>query len=351
MKKIIFQTNDMSIAGGVERVVSMWCNYFSKNLDDDYEIVLLTGSKEKSFYELENNVKKEFCNYKPKYRVFPIGRIYSWYKYLKNLNDDDVIIINKYCVVNSIYLLRKIGLFKNIKIIYFAHGGVSDLYTFYSKYRRNKILYTFDNIICLHNDMPEADLCEKIKILPNPCTFKTDKKCDYNSKNILCVGRLSHEKGVDLLIKSWSKTDRKDFKLIIVGDGLEKENLIELCRRLNLEDSVVFEGNKSNVEEYYLKSSIYAMTSRIEGLPMVLLEAMECSMPIIAYSNAGTKNLVEDIGIIIDNFNEDEYSKKLSELISDVSLREYLGKKSKIKSFNYDIDVVALKIKKIIGIG
>lgn len=352
MKKILFQTNDMSVSGGAERVVSIWANYFSDNYSH-IDVGILTGAKTKSFYKLSEKVKNEFCNVKPNYRIFPFIRLANIYKTVKSLKAGDAIVINKYNYVHSLYILRKLNLFKNINFVYFAHGGTSDFKKFYRSYRVKKIFYTFDNVVCLHDDQKEEVSYvnrNKIHIIPNPPSFKSNEACDDKSNIVLCVARLSREKGIDLLLKAWSKVKKENWKLQIVGEGPNKEEFFNLCKELNLEDSVEFKGQSQQVKDFYLGSSIYAMTSRYEGMPMVLLEAMECSMPIIAYENQGTTKLLENAGIVVKDFNEDEFVQKLEELMYDSNLRAKYSKLSKEKVKEFDIENIGNKFAKVLGI-
>lgn len=347
MKSIYFQTNNMSIPGGAERVISIWANYFS----NIYNVKVVSGSKGKSFYNLNRNIEEIFCDFKPKFRILPFYRLYNIFKLLRRLKKGDVLIVNKYNFVNSIWIFRKLGFFNNIKLIYFAHGGVSDFKYFYKKYRVKKIFKSFDYVISLYDDCNfeiESINNSKIRIVNNPSSFVTQKKCDYKSKNILVVGRLAQEKGLDKLLRIWSKVDRKDYKLVIVGDGPMKEELISLSKELDIYNSVKFEGAQEDVLKYYLESSIYLMTSLYEGMPMVLLEAMECGLPILAYANKGVSNLINNVGIIIKEDNEESFIENLNKLIEDEKIRKILGSKSLNASQLYRIENISKNFIKII---
>ena len=99
------------------------------------------------------------------------------------------------------------------------------------------------------------------------------KNCNINSKQIVSVGRLTYQKGFDILcdVAKDVLSKNPDYKWIILGDGEDKEKLQSKIKEYNLQDRLILKGKVSNVEDYYENSALYVMTSRFEGLPMTLL--------------------------------------------------------------------------------
>ena len=180
-----------------------------------------------------------------------------------------------------------------------------------------------------------------------------NKTSKLEQKNILTVGRLDIGKRNDAIIKAFSKIENKDWKLYILGDGKEMNNLSNLIKELKLEDRVFLEGykTKEQIEEYMLKSSLFLMASETEGLPMVLLEAMSYGIPCIAYETAsGTNDIISnDInGYVIKNRDEKEYIKQINKVIEDESLRKKLGKNAKETSRKFSKEEIKKIYQKII---
>lgn len=113
--------------------------------------------------------------------------------------------------------------------------------------------------------------------------------------NVLAVGRLTEHKNYQLLITSFARVRKEqDARLVILGEGPERENLENLARHLGIEDSVRLPGFVSNVYKFMRHSDLFVHTSRWEGLPGVLIEALACSVPIVATdAPGGTDEVLE----------------------------------------------------------
>lgn len=193
----------------------------------------------------------------------------------------------------------------------------------------------------------------KVVLVPNMLYEIPNKTSKLEQKNILTVGRLDIGKRNDAIIKAFSKIENKDWKLYILGDGKEMNNLSNLIKELKLEDRVFLEGykTKEQIEEYMLKSSLFLMASETEGLPMVLLEAMSYGIPCIAYETAsGTNDIISnDInGYVIKNRDEKEYIEQINKVIEDESLRKKLGKNAKETSRKFSKEEIKKIYQKII---
>src|SRR5690606_38335292 len=113
-------------------------------------------------------------------------------------------------------------------------------------------------------------------VLLNEGDLNNDSMVPVDTKYIIGVGRLTKSKQVDVLIKGYknSELSKKGIKLLILGDGAEKSNLSQLITDLNLTDFVELIGYKKNVFEFIKKAKTLVLTSKSEGFPMVLVEAL-----------------------------------------------------------------------------
>lgn len=350
MKKLTFQINNMGIAGGAERVVAIWSNYLANN---NYKISIATENGKNTFYDLDENVNMEKLNYFSFIKFLPIVRLFIFYKFLISRDKNETIVFHKYIPTNSIYILRMMGLFKNLNLVYFAHGGTSQFINFYKKYQSKKIFKVYDKVVCLFDDFDlESKLIDrdKIVIISNPVAINIDDMSDINSKKILAVGRLAHQKGYDMLLDSWKIINKnlEDLELIIVGSGELEKDLKKQCDEYGLNKSVTFIPATKSIEEYYLNSAIFVMPSRFEGLPMVLLEALESGLPIVSYNIDGNRNLVRDNGILIDCFDTEAFAKAVIDLYRDKEKRSNMSKLSKIYSQANKIENIAHKWDEIL---
>ena len=124
-------------------------------------------------------------------------------------------------------------------------------------------------------------------------TLREELNLRPGQRVILSVGRLSHEKGQADLIRAFSSL-RDRARLVIVGDGPDRSSLERLTRTLGLEDAVTFAGLRANVAPFYAMTDVFVLPSLSEGSPNALLEAMACSLPVVATRVGGVPEIASD---------------------------------------------------------
>ena len=170
--------------------------------------------------------------------------------------------------------------------------------------------------------------------------YPNERDGDYTQMVFVSTGTLYHIKNHELLINAFSILHREypDTLLRIVGDGELREQLNKQVEELGLTDSVIFEGNQSDVAHYLQLSDVYCCTSKVEGLPISVLEAMACGLPIISTPAGGVVDIVKDgeNGFIV-NSNDRIIATKMIELAKNKSMSKKMGMKSRELVMKYDI--------------
>jgi glycosyltransferase involved in cell wall biosynthesis len=154
------------------------------------------------------------------------------------------------------------------------------------------------------------------------------------------TGTLYHIKNHKLLIDAFSIVHRNNpnTMLRIIGDGELKSDLVDQVKSLNLESAVKFEGNQSDVARYLNISDIYCCTSKVEGLPIAVLEAMACGLPVITTPAGGVVDIVKDgVNGFVVNASNDLLAEKMSLIANDLQLLKKMGKKSRELAMKYNI--------------
>ncbi|AOP44739.2 glycosyltransferase family 4 protein [Edwardsiella piscicida] len=318
MRNICFFVGDISRSGGTERVTSVLANFLAVN---GYQVSILSlQCGQKSFFPLNSNVS--VCN------IFDdagrgITRLPSVILFLRSFVKKKN--IDVFINVESMLSIYSIPAFIYLRVrnICWEHFNYKiDLGKKVRRVARILAACFADDIITLTERDKKfwLDKCfckAKVNRIYNPVPFSLASDVDIRKKKImLAVGRLTYQKGFDLLLKSWSIfcLKRQDWMLRIVGSGEDEEELKKTCNSLGISKFVEFYSNTNNVIEHYSISAFYVMTSRFEGFPMVLLEAQEMGLPIIAFDcDTGPSEIVIEnkTGWLIDNNDVSGFSDKV----------------------------------------
>lgn len=186
---------------------------------------------------------------------------------------------------------------------------------------------------------------KRIKVLPNSVDtdkikpFKSDKilfpNIDPKCKKILTIRRLVPEKKVDLLIKSFSKLlkNDKNIQLIIAGDGPEKENLVDLTKKLNISNKVLFLGyvRYDKLNSLYNLADIYVLTSEQEGLSVSLLEALSAAVPVISTNIVGNPEVIihNETGLLFNPGDINQLTNNLKYILNNPEKAKIIGENAR----------------------
>jgi glycosyltransferase involved in cell wall biosynthesis len=173
----------------------------------------------------------------------------------------------------------------------------------------------------------------------------------HHNPFILAVGRLQDVKGFDLLINAFKALDSQTTDLIIVGDGPARKNLLELTQKLNLTNRVHLPGRKSNMQDYYDQCEIFVLSSRNEGYPNVLIEAMSSGCASVAFNcETGPSEIIADgiNGMLVENGNVERLAEAINAVVNDPTLREKLASNAKLIGAANSIDKIGKKWEELI---
>lgn len=315
MKKFLFVIQSLKNMSGTERVAATLANLFVKNFDCKVIIVNQEAKKEECPYFLENNVQV----------VRSTGNFFKFAIDVQKIIRDECI---DYVLIHNMGRLSLLMSFlKKYKSSFISLEHVS----FISRPKiirlLSRILYRrLDKIVTLTDvDLEQYKKFIKIndiKRIYNICCFPIERIPFENRENlVIAVGRLTYQKNFSALISAWALIDKKlpNFRLEIYGEGEERINLQRIIEEKNLY-TIKLMGNSMSILDVYKKAICFVMSSRYEGLPMVLIEAQTLGLPIVSFNcpTGPDEIIIQDRnGILVENQNVNELSKSLLGLLSD----------------------------------
>lgn len=348
--KICILIDSMVVPAGLERFVSVITGLW---LDSGHEVVLLTKDNRKSFYPLHKDIQLETLNYESKIMVgsklkksFYIVHEFiklntKLYNKIEEIKPDYI-----YCGTAINTFLTYITFRKKYKVIAAEHGAYSAQHKVYKILKRIIYPKVYAVVSLTNTDMQKyLKINKNSYCVPNPLPMKVELKADLKSKQVIAVGRLIPQKGYDYMLAVWELIVKKhpDWKLRIFGKGYLKESLQKTINDKKIHNSTFLSGISANILEEYVKSSIFLMTAINEGLPMALLEAMECGLPVVSFNTPeGPKEILDGSnGLISACYDVEDLATNLCRMIEDESLRYYYSERSINKSRDYNPEAIS----------
>lgn len=201
--------------------------------------------------------------------------------------------------------------------------------------------YSANNVNVIQNVIDDDEIIKKSNLLTQDIEF--DKK----QLNFISVGRLDYSKNYEMMLKNAIKLKNEGFKfkVYIIGDGEEKEKLDKIIIENNMEDVFILCGRRDNPYAYVKNADMFLLSSRYEGLPTVIIEALILHVPCLSTDVAGIKQILNGKGGIISKNDEEDFYIKWKNILLDPNVITKL--KDQLIDYRYDNDVIIKKINKL----
>lgn len=330
--KILYVTNGINGAGGLERVLSVKTGWLAREYGYEIHILTLNETEGSPFYEFDPSIK--FHNIIASGNPLTYLRQYARGVKLviQNVAPDVISVCDD--GLKGFFLPRLTG--RKQPFIYERHASVSlnvstslqgkvvaGLMRFLARDFKKFVVLTPSNI-------KEWKLPNAI-VIPNPLSFFPDEISTLQNKKVISVGSHSYNKGYDLLLKSWKLVQARhpDWQLCIYGKADPDRTFIKFAKELQLCGSVHFFEPVPEIDLKYMESSVMALPSRSEGFGMVLIEAMICGVPCVSFDcPSGPRDIIRDgeDGFLVENGNVESFAAKIDSLIADPVLRSKMGR-------------------------
>lgn len=350
MINVCFFSGDITRSGGTERVSTVIANELQKDEKLNISFLSLWEKCKESFYTIDDNIRREALYKKETTGVHHFfGYIRRIRNYIKNNNIDILIDIDG---ILDMYSIPAVFRLKTKVVSWEQFNYYQNPYVNYRKRTRKLAAKYADAIVVITKEdkgyyEKNLKIKKKIEQIYNPITIKNDDgSYNTNSRTILSVGRITKQKGFDMLVDVAKEVFEKhsDWNWIIIGDGEDKAIIENKIKEYGLTNNISIISNVKNIEDYYRESAMYVMTSRYEGFGLVLTEAQEFHLPCISFKcPAGPSEIVDnnENGYLIDCFEIEDMIKAINELIENEALRNTFSSRAQ-KNFNmFDIHIIA----------
>lgn len=347
-------------SGGIERVLSHRVHHW---LNEGYKVHLITSENDRneSYFPYDSSMihhdilggfDKSVSLFSPSNLISASKYFFKLKKRIDNIKPDAIIMTN---YNYDYYLLPLIA--KGTYSIKEYHSSFSKdnnligmLKDYYAKFYQAHVFLSQE----------EADLASisNSVVIPNPIATIDDcpNQLSERQKIILTAGRIVNIKGYERLIESWAQIAKKypDWRLEIYGDGESSyvKSLELLIDQKNVSTNTAIYPSTPHITKKMLNSRIYTMSSLTECFPMVLLEAMQSKMAILAFDcPTGPRNIIENYksGILVKNNDIDTFSESLENLINDKQFAQKIADNGFVESKKYNINTVMKKWNMLIN--
>lgn len=349
MKNIAIVIPNITTRAGTERAVSNLANILYKIGYNVFILSIASNSGNCPFF-LDDSihiihlklpyVKKNLGFFIVHYlKIF-----YSLKDLAKKLNLDAY--IGTYNLLNFIISLLPKSL-KKIGCEHFNYEASNKMINFAKRFFYKRLNAV---VLLTERDKEHYKFCKNVFVIPNSLSFIPTNINDCKQKKMISLGRLTRQKGYDLLIKSISiiKEHLEGWIIEIYGDGEDKNELQKSILNLGLEHLISIKAPSNDVQDIYLSASIYLSSSRWEGLPMVLLEAQSCGIPCVAFDcRCGPAEIIENdkTGYVVPLGDLELFSRKVLYLVQNERIRMELGKNARIESERFSTENILIKWK------
>jgi len=341
--RLLYITNTICGRGGLERVLSVKTDYLVKH---NYEVFIITLNQKEKTPDYSFNTDITYLDIDT-----GEGRFFYVFRYLKG--------IKKYIrnVNPSIIIVCDDGL-KGLWLPYFVNTKISFIYERHTSiFNTNKLLHNvmgrfimrlgakkYDKFVVLTKAGSAEWFSNNVQIIPNLLPFYPQNISTQSKSAAIAIGAISYVKAHDMLVDIWKIVNKNypNWNLCIYGAKTDFYTNVKNKIKENYLENVIFLNEPVNdVMLKYLDSSMFLMTSRKEGLPMVMMEAMSCGLPCISFDcPTGPAELIQNDynGYLIPFGDLQTFADKVMYLIENEEKRQLLGRNARNFISKYSVE-------------
>ena len=366
--KIVYCTPSLYIAGGVERVLTKKVNYFAEQFGYDITIVLTDGKDKPLAYPLSDKVKvvNLDVNFEELWTCSFFKKIFVYLKkqriYKRRLTE---LLMQLRPDITDSLLRREINFITAIKD---GSKKIGELHVNRANYRNFEAneanwlknlfarfwmkslighLRRLDRFVVLtREDRAAWAELSNVVAIHNPVSFDDVPQSPLTQKRVIAVGRYAYQKGFDMLLQAWRLVEHRcpEWRLDVFGDG-ERAPYEQLIDQLGIDRSrCQLNAPTPHIQQEYMNSSAFVVSSRFEGLSMAMLEAVACGLPMVSFAcPCGPRDVVTDgvDGLLVENGRTDLLAEKLIYLLEHPDERRRMGEAARQNAARFRMENLA----------
>lgn len=355
--------------GGAERVAALLCNHWAER---GYQITLMPtfSGRGDCLYPLNKGVNLVYLadrvgSRSPSF-INKVRRLYALRQAIRELKPD--VIVSFLTDVNIAAIIAARGSGIPVVVAERSYPPMMDVGRLLAHIRR--CTYPYAKQVVMQTEqgrkwaqglLPSA----RVVVIPNPVVWPIpsyglcvapETVVAGGRRVLLAVGRLSEEKQISWIIEAFAEWTCQfhDWDLVVLGEGPERERLEAQRYSLGLEGKVHLPGRVENVSDWYQRASLFVMSSRFEGFPNALLEAMSCGLPVVSVDcDTGPRDLIQNgiDGVLVDpQGGVPALADALAGLMADSKRRVRLGEAANKVRERYAISRIAAEWDRVLGL-
>ena len=339
--------------GGAERVLADMANYWARR-GSRVTFATWSGPEVADFFQLDPRVRREWLNV-PMPGTSLRHQLQASFRRVRRLRGllketRPAAVLSFIHTSNLLSILAALGLGTRIVVSERMQPAVDPTLSRFWKLLR-RLLYRWSDVVVAQSSDAARWITENCGkdavVIPNALRPLPLLECERQPL-ILAVGRLTHQKGFDLLLRAFAgiAPEFEDWRVAIAGDGRERENLVRLRNELQISERVELVGQVSDIENWMSRAGLVVQPSRFEGFPNAVLESMGMGAPVIAADcPSGPSDLIEDgvNGRLVPVEDVATLGKVMAELMSQRALRDTLGREAAKSRHLYNQDAIMAK--------
>ena len=374
MKKIVYVLKSFAVKAGTERVMSDKMNYLA---DHGYSVTLFTY--EQGEHSLAFPLHPSIRHIDLGTRFFLVEkygylkRFYMMAKMRHRFRNRLQTILNEIqpdILITTTYSIKLIDIILSVKTTacrlveshvacytvkksfdYRNKPLLRSLAVWYDRIMLGKVTQADSLITLTQGDADDwRHYTSNVIVIPNPVTYipETISSHDGCEHRIICVGRLHEQKGFDMLIEAFALISDQcpEWKIDIYGEGSCKDMLEKRIDHYNLCGRININNPTGNIYDEYQSSDFFVLSSRYEGFALVLIEAMSCGIPCVAFRcKYGPEDIIEDgkNGLLADNGNVKDLADKMLWIIKHREERLLMGEQARKDIHKYELNAIMIK--------